>query len=243
MHDDGLARAVRRPHDKRDVALVTVAGVQPEQVGPLGPAAGRHGQRGLPLREHRAGRGGKRRLVLAPTPDLAGSPHQASLGAAVPADPERRDLERRPGGRHVQVELLAGQDAHLAGVAFDGIGGPGGADPEIRVARQVTLRHRPGAGTARSAGRGFRTRRGSRCAASRRTGHRNHADRRRSTQETAALQSFARHPRLVLAIAAGSPDNTPADRCRTGGRYTSVRGKLITLRGTHFPAFGFSLPI
>ena len=188
VHDDGLARAVRRPHDQRDVALVTVAGVQPEQVRPLGPAAGRHGQHRRPPRGHRPGGGGERHLALAAAPDLIRPPHQARLRAAVPADPVRRDPERGAGGRHVQRDVLARPDAHPVGVALDGVGGAGRPDPEIRVARPVTLGHCGAASTARPAGRGPRTDRGFRAAACRGT-HR----RRRGAQERAALQSFACH--------------------------------------------------
>ena len=197
VHDDGLARAVRRPYDQRDVALVTVAGVQPEQVRPLGPAASRHGQRRLPPRGHRAGGGGERHLVLAVAADLIRPPHQARLRAAVPADPVRRDPERGPGGRHVQREVLAGPDAYLAGVAFDSIGGAGRGDPEMRVAREVALGHRRGAGPARGAGRGPRMGRAFRAATGRGTYR-----RRRGAQERAALQSFACHRPPVLAAIA-----------------------------------------
>src|SRR4051794_16488348 len=92
----------------------------------------------------------------------------------------------------MQRELLAGPDAHLAGITFDSLGRTGRPHPEIRVARQGALGHHRGAGTARSGGRGPRTGRGCGVAA-RRGADRRHAGRRRGAQEGTALQALTRH--------------------------------------------------
>ncbi len=140
--DHDLARRAGRAHGQRHVALGARVGVQPEQVGAVRPACGRHRQRRAPVGVHGAGRLVQPGRALPAAAHRAGLPDLAGQVTAVPAHPEGPDPELARGGRDVQADRLAGQHAGLAGVAEDGVRGAQRADPPAGVAGPRVLRHR-----------------------------------------------------------------------------------------------------